>query len=121
MRVMAAGPLVPRFLGLSDAVNLLSRTSIETRAVKLQIEEVHIEGPGQVLDAFQARIGGRLVESVEARCLDPVSRLYGFDLSIPAGMPPGRYSLEIRLGSRRFEPAEIQIADVSPAGANPTA
>ena len=121
MRVMAPGPLVPRFLGLSDPVNLLSRTSIQTRVLKLQIEEVHLEGPDEVLDAFQARIGNRPVESVEARCLDPVSRLYGFDLSIPAGMPPGKYLLEIRLGSRRFEPAEIQIADVSPVGANPTA
>jgi ubiquinone/menaquinone biosynthesis C-methylase UbiE len=110
VRILPAGPLVPRLVGLTDSVNLLSSRSIESRAVKVKIEEAPFESEEEVLAAVSAAVDGRPIHDVEVLCLDPLPRLYQVDLFLPAELPAGLHRLTLRLGAREFEPLDIEIA-----------
>jgi SAM-dependent methyltransferase len=104
VRVLAAGPLVPRVLAVSDGINLLSGTRVVTGTVKATLEEV--EHP----DRFAATVGGRPACGIESFCTDPLAHRYEFNFGLPEGTAPGVYAVELSLGRRRFPAAGIEVA-----------
>ena len=110
IRMIAEAPMVPKLLGVSDGINLLSRLSVESRAIRVSLEEVAAPGPQAVVSAVQAEIDGRRIDRVEAFLVDPLTRRYELNLALPENLPPGRHALTLRLGRRRFPATPIEIA-----------
>ena len=104
LRVIPAGPSVPRLARTSDGIDLLSGTRIVTGSVKLVIEE--LERP----EEFAATVEGRPVRDIDHFCIDPRVPSYEINFRIPEGLGPGPARLEIRLGRRRLGPVELEIA-----------
>jgi SAM-dependent methyltransferase len=111
MRVVEPGPMVPKLVSVSDGVNLLSRLWIESRSVKVQLEEVGLANAAAVKQALRAEIGGRQLSGLEVFCVDPLPQRYEVNLSIPPEVAAGRHELSVSLGRRRFAPLEIQLAE----------
>ncbi len=111
VRILPASPLVPRLAGVTDAVNLLSSHSIESRAVKVKIEEAPFESEQEFLAAISADVDGRPIRDMEVLCLDPLPRLYQLDLFLPQEIPAGLHRLTLRLGARQFDPLDIEIRE----------
>jgi SAM-dependent methyltransferase len=111
MRVVEPGPTVPKLVSVSDGVNLLSRLWIESRSIKVQLEEVGLESASAVRQQLRAEIGGREVRGLDVFCVDPLPQRYEVNLSIPAEVAAGRQQLVVSLGRRRFAPLEIQLAE----------
>jgi hypothetical protein len=111
MRVVEPGPMVPKLVSVSDGVNLLSRLWIESRSIKVQIEEVGVESAAAVRRALRAEIGGREILDLDVFCVDPLPQRYEVNLSIPPEVGAGRQELLVSLGRRRFAPLEIQLAE----------
>ncbi len=109
MRVIPAAPLLPRIVSLSDGVNLLSDLSIETRTLKVGIEEAPQQDAASVAAAFSARLGETALTDVRAFCVDPLARRFEVNLQIPESVEPGVYNLECRLGERRFAPVGLHV------------
>jgi SAM-dependent methyltransferase len=103
LRVIPAGPKVPRIAMLSDGVNLLSGSRIETRSVKVVIEEV--DRP----EEFGAKVDETEVEGLEMFCTDPQPQRYEVNFRVPASIPPGEHLLRMRLGRRQFAPVRVNI------------
>jgi SAM-dependent methyltransferase len=102
VRVIPAGPLVPRIISISDGFNLLEKNASSSGILKIQIEEV--ASP----DSLAITIGDRPVEWLEIKCIDPRAPRHELNLRIPEGLPPGRHRLIIRVG-RWQVPADIDI------------
>ncbi len=111
VRVLPAGPLVPRLVGVTDAVNLLSARSIESRAVKVKIEEAPYDSEEEVRASISADVDGRCIGDIEVMCLDPLPRLYQLDLFLPKDLPAGPHRLTLRLGAKQFDPLQIEIPE----------
>ena len=104
VRIMPAGPTVPRISTITDGVNLLSGTRIVSRSVKVTMLEVkHPE-------TFHARIDGLDVLEVDPFCADPVTLRYEFNFKLPERVRNGKYEVEVRLGTRVFAPLAIEVA-----------
>ena len=110
IRMIGEAPMVPRLLGVSDGINLLSRLSIESRAIRVSLEEVNAPGPAAVVSGVRAEIGGRGIDRIEAFLVDPLTRRYELNLALPENLRPGRHELTLRLGRRCFPPTPIEIA-----------
>jgi hypothetical protein len=104
LRVIPPGPLAPRIVSISDGINLMSGLRIETRCVKLTLEE--IGDPGQI----QATIDGQRVSDLEWFCTDPLPRRYEVNFKLPDTVGPGRRELQVNIGRRRFAPVVIDVA-----------
>jgi SAM-dependent methyltransferase len=105
VRVVPPPPRVPRLLSVTDGINILSGTRIETRSIKAQAEEV---GPAP---SFHADIDGVDLEDMELFCVDRVPERYMLNARVPAAIPRGAHRLHIRIGPRAFAPVEIEIAE----------
>ncbi len=104
VRIMPAGPSVPRISTITDGINLLSGTRIVTGSVKVTMLEVkHPE-------TFQARVDGTDALEIDAFCADPVNLRYEFNFKLPAHISRGRHYVEVRLGTRTFAPLAIEVA-----------
>jgi SAM-dependent methyltransferase len=103
LRVIPPGPKVPRIAMLSDGVNLLSGSRIETRSVKVVVEEV--DRP----EEFGAKVGETEVEGLEMFCTDPQPQRYEVNFLVPASIPAGEHLLRMRLGRRQFAPVRVTI------------
>ena len=110
MRVAPPGPLVPRLVRVSDGTNLLSSVAIESRKIRVRLEEVDADSEAEVNSAFAADIDGHPVEQVEPYAVDPLTRLYEFNLTLPDHVGTGAHKLTIRLGRRTFPSVEIHVA-----------
>ncbi len=103
VRVIPAGPQIPRVMALSDGVNLMAGTRIESGVVKATIEELlHPE-------QFSARIDDINVEGLEVLCTDPQPPRYEFNFRVPARVTVGPHTLYMRVGRRELMPAQIEI------------
>ena len=104
VRIMPAGPSVPRVTTVADGINLLSGTRIVTGSVKVTMHEV--------ADAsqFGATIEGLNVLDIESFCADPVSQRYEFNFRLPARVAPGPHQVLVTLGKRKFAPLDIEVA-----------
>jgi SAM-dependent methyltransferase len=104
VRIMPAGPSVPRVTTVADGINLLSGTRIVTGSVKVTMHEV--------ADAsqFGATIENLNVLDIESFCADPVSQRYEFNFRLPARVAPRPHQVLVTLGKRKFAPLDIEVA-----------
>ncbi len=107
LRVIPAGPQVVRLLSVSDGINLLSATTIETRCVKVSMEEV--EHPEQ----FSAAVGHIPVEHWESFCTDPQTQRYEVNFDLPEAVGSGEHQLHLRMGRRNFPAIAIRVGAAS--------
>ncbi|MBZ5623819.1 MAG: class I SAM-dependent methyltransferase [Acidobacteriia bacterium] len=103
VRIMPAGPAVPRVNTVTDGVNLLSGGRIASRVVKVTMLDVtHAE-------RFRAAVDGAEVPDTESFCVDPIFQQYEFNIFLPEGIGPGAHQVEIALGKRVFAPVPIEV------------
>lgn len=103
LRVIPAGPVVPRVCSVSDGVNLLAGTRIESGTVKATLEE--LERP----EGFRAKVDGLPVREIDFFCTDPLTQRFEINFHLPEGLEAGEHRLEMSLGKRAFAPVMIQI------------
>jgi len=103
VRIVPQPALVPRVLSLSDGINLMSGPRIETRSVKLTLEEVTEP------DQFSASVDGIPVLDIDFFCTDPLPPRFEVNFKLPEETGVGGHSLEMRLGKRVVEPIGIQV------------
>ncbi len=103
VRIMPAGPAVPRLTGVTDGVNLLSGTRIVSRAVKVTMTDV--AHPEQ----FRALVDGVENTSIESFCVDPAAQQYEFNVYLRYDIPSGAHDVQIGLGKREFAPVVIEV------------
>jgi SAM-dependent methyltransferase len=105
MRAVPPGPLVPRIIQVSDGINLLSQSFIQTRSVKLYLEEAI------ALDRLDVRVDGQAVTDLDVFCTNPLNQQYEVNFNLPVEIRGGSHDVQLTLGRRRFAPIEIQVAD----------
>jgi SAM-dependent methyltransferase len=103
LRVIPPPPAAPRLLSVTDGINLLAGTQIETGTLKVNLEEV---GPAP---ALTAALDGEELADLEAFCVDPLPERYTLNLKVPEGTAPGHHWLTVRLRGRAFAPVAIDI------------
>ncbi len=103
VRIVPPPAMVPRLIALSDGVNLVSGTRVETRSVKLTLEEVTRP------EEFAATIGGVPVEDVEFFCTDPLPPRFEVNFRIPNEVRMGSHLLDMRLGRRRLGVVSLDV------------
>jgi SAM-dependent methyltransferase len=104
VRIVPAGPSVPRITAIADGINLLSGTRIVTGLVKIAMQEVSDAAQ------FRATIDGLDALQIQSFCTDPVWRRYEFNFRLPSRITPGRHEVLVSLGKRTFAPLEIEVA-----------
>lgn len=102
VRVIPAGPLIPRILSVTDGVNLVLKNRTSTGILKIQLEEVSAP------ERIEVTIAGRPAAWCEITCIDPRAPRHEMNLGLPAGIAPGRYMLQVQIGKWRL-PAEIEF------------
>jgi SAM-dependent methyltransferase len=103
VRVIPPGPAVPRLNALTDAINLMSTTRIESALLKASIEEV------DDISGFAASVSGVPVTEIETFRADPLTERWEVNFRIPDAVPAGGHLLEIRLGRRVLAKMGIEV------------
>jgi hypothetical protein len=103
VRIMPAGPSVPRISTITDGINLLSGTRIVTRTVKVTMLEVG--DPTQ----FGATVDGADVLDIDFFCADPLTQRYEFNFRLPDRVYAGPHEVLVQLGRRTFAPLSIEV------------
>jgi ubiquinone/menaquinone biosynthesis C-methylase UbiE len=103
MRMIPAGPPVPRVVSISDGVNLLSGSVVGSGIVKAVM--VEIECPGD----FHATVDGLAAADVETFCVDQLFQRYEFNFPLPERCGRGRHEVRVRVGKREFAPVTIEV------------
>ena len=104
VRIMPAGPSVPRISTITDGINLLSGTRIVTGSVKVTMLEVGDPAP------FHARVDAFDALEIESFCADPITQRYEFNFRLPERIGPGAHEVQVSLGKRTFPPLAIEVA-----------
>jgi len=102
LRVIPPGPSVPRLASVTDGVNLASDRRIETRNVKMTLEE--IVRPYEI----EATVGGRTVD-LEYFCIDPRPQKFEVNFRLPEEIRPGRHELVVQIGRRKLAPVALEV------------
>ena len=103
LRVIPPGPSVPRVRSIRDGVNLVAENRIETRIVKMTLEE--IARPHEI----EAAVGGHPVVDLEFFCVDPRPQDFEVNFRLPEEIAPGRHALEVRIGRRKLAPVMLEV------------
>jgi ubiquinone/menaquinone biosynthesis C-methylase UbiE len=103
VRVIPPGPAVPRLVALSDAIDLLSPTRIQSGMVKATVEEA------PVLAEFRATFTGIPVERFDTFRTDPLAERHEINFRVPATVPAGPALLEIQLGRRTLARVMMEV------------
>jgi len=103
LRVIPPGPSVPCIRSVTDATNLVADKRIETRQVKVILEEV--ARPHEI----EATVGGLPVGDLEFLCIDPRQQRFDVNFRIPEDIGPGRHELKIRFGRRQLAPVVLEV------------
>ena len=103
VRVIRPGPSVPRLNALTDAINLMSATRIESGLIKASIEEV------DSIDGFHATVDGIPVEKVETFRADPLTERWEVNFEVPRSVEAGARVLQLRLGTRLLATMGIEV------------
>lgn len=103
IRVIPPGPSVLRIRAITDGVHLLSANRIESRTVKMVLENV--ADP----DAFRATVDGLAVEKVEWCCTDPWPARYELNFVLPDAIWPGMHHIELYERARPLPPIPIEV------------
>jgi len=105
LRVVPTPPAVPFVLSVTDGINVLFDKRVVTGTIKVTIEEA------TSVEEFEASVDGRQVAGIDVFCADPRPPRHEINFHLPAGTPPGRHSLSLRLGRRWLGSVEIQVID----------
>lgn len=103
IRIIPPPAMVPRLIALSDGVNLVSGYRVETRSVKLTLEE--ITKP----EEFAATIDGLPVEDLEFFCTDPLPPRFEVNFRLPEGIGMGSHVLDLKLGRRSMGAVNLDV------------
>src|SRR5579864_3564918 len=96
LRVISPGPSVPCIRSVTDGMNLVADKRIETRNVKMILEEV--ARPHEI----EASVGGLPVGDLEFLCTDPRPQRFEVNFRLPEEIAPGQHQLEVRIGRRKL-------------------
>lgn len=103
LRVIPPGPSVPSVASVSDGVNLVAGKRIETRMIKVTLEE--ISRPHEI----EASVDGHPVSDLEFFCVDPRPQKFEVNLRLPEQIGIGPHHLELRMGRRKLAPIAIEV------------
>jgi cyclopropane fatty-acyl-phospholipid synthase-like methyltransferase len=103
LRVIPPGPSVPSVVSVSDGVNLVAGRRIETRMIKVTLEE--ITRPHEL----EASVDGHPVSDLEFFCIDPRPQKFEVNLRLPEQIGIGAHTLELRMGRRKLSPIAIEV------------
>ncbi|HML17760.1 MAG TPA: class I SAM-dependent methyltransferase [Bryobacteraceae bacterium] len=109
LRVIPPGPSVPRVRSITDGVNLTSGKRIETRSVKIVLEE--IARPHEI----EAWIDGHRVSDIEFFCTDPRPQRFEVNFRLPEEIEPGPRNIELRVGRRKLPPIPVEVVPMRDA------
>jgi hypothetical protein len=104
LRVIPPGPSVPRLRSVTDGMNLVADKRIESRIVKLVLEE--IARPHEI----EASIDGHPVSDLEFFCIDPRPQRFEVNFRLPEEIGPGMHQLQVRIGRRKMTPVPIEVS-----------
>lgn len=107
VRVVPAGPLVPRVVAVTDGIHLIEENRTRTGIVKVQLQEV------QQSDSIAAEIDGLPVKNLEVFRTDPLYLGHEVNFQIPDGLAPGPHELRVRVGRRVLMPRELTVLPAS--------
>src|SRR3984893_3381269 len=103
LRVIPPAPSVPVIKSVTDGVHLVAGKRIETRHVKVTIEEV--ARPHEI----EASVGGVPVSDLEFFCIDPRPQRFEVNFRLPEEIGPGEHPLEVRIGKRKLAPVMLDV------------
>ncbi len=103
VRVIPAGPLVPRIVDITDGVNLVEKNRSVSGHLKVHIEE--LSSP----DSVSATIDDQPIPHLAILRTDPRPPRHEVNLELPKGLSPGPHTLQIHIGPRRLIPARIVV------------
>ncbi len=103
LRVIPPGPSVPRIRSITDGVNLLAVKRIETRSVKVTLEE--IARPEEI----EASVDGYPVSDLEYFCTDPRPQRFEVNFLLPEEIGSGAHQLQLRIGHRKLTPVPLEV------------
>ena len=103
LRVIPPGPSVPCIHSVTDAVNLVADKRIETRQVKMILEEV--ARPHEI----EVSVGGIPVGDREFLCTDPKPQRFEVDFRLPEEIQPRKHELQVRIGRRQLAPVMLEV------------
>jgi hypothetical protein len=88
---------------IRDGIHLVAENRIETRHVKMTIEE--LSRPSEI----EVSVGGFPVADLEYFCVDPRPQRFEVNFRLPEQIAPGRHPLEMRIGRRKFAPVMLEV------------
>src|SRR5579863_9763323 len=100
VRVIPAGPMVPRIVDITDGVNLVEKNRSVSGHLKVHIEE--LSSP----DSVSATIDDQPIPRLAILRTDPRPPRHEVNLELPKGLSPGPHTLQIHIGPRRLIPAK---------------
>lgn len=103
LRVIPPGPSVPRVASVTDGVHLVLQKRIESRMVKLVLEE--IARPHEI----GAEVGGLPALDLEFFCIDPRPQRFEVNFRLPEELPAGEHNLIVSVGHRKLAPIPIEV------------
>jgi SAM-dependent methyltransferase len=101
VRIIPAGPMIPRIISVTDGINLVQQNASSSGLIKIQLEE--LTSP----ESLSATIDGQPAAWLEIKCVDPRAPRHEVNLGLPEGLPPGLHLLQVRTGRWQL-PAEIE-------------
>ncbi len=104
LRVIPPGPSVPRIRQVTDGINMIAENRIETRYVKIIVEE--ITHPDEV----EAFIDGTPLIAIESFCIDPRPQRFELNFRLPEEITPGDRHLMLKIGRRKLPPLPVEVA-----------
>lgn len=107
IRVTPAGPLVPRVIRVTDGINIVSENRTSSGTFKIQLDEIAYP------DQISLDLSGQAVPKFDLFRTDPLPPRYEVNLTVPDGLMPGVYDLNIKIGRRALMPRRVEIAPLT--------
>ncbi len=102
VNVVERSQVAPRVVAITDGRNILTKGIISCGIMQVSLEECH------QIDTLQIAIGERPAEHSPAFCVEPLSRFYQVNVSVPMGMS-GTQPVSISVDGYQLPPVEIEI------------
>jgi len=103
LRVIPPGPSVPRICSIYDGMNLTSEGRIESRLIKMRLEE--IARPHEI----EVTVDGFPVSGLELFCTDPRPQRYEMNFMLPEEVTHGTRKVELKIGRRKLPAVPIEV------------
>jgi SAM-dependent methyltransferase len=104
VRIVPAGPAVPRMTQITDGVNLLLHQRTTSGVLKVIMRDMAKP------EEFRATIDGLPVRELESFCTDETKQIYEFNFHLPEGTQKGGHVLRVSVGRREFPALGIEVA-----------